>query len=243
MIMTWSNSMPLTRQKLLEKIILDFLACLRYTSISCVYENVSSSFSNNWIVLVSILGCSSAMWRKVVAFFLPIKSFKTNARDITAASLVKYMSSENSTKFGFNPLMSTPSFGSQRKLNLLTILLPAVLLFWSGAELLNAWSRPIPRSRILSGIFSVIEVSTFGVFESGKLGKTTRFRFLLSSGSCCCSSVSSSNSVVKTLCISRTKFCVHFVIPQISLLHRKTSSSFTILNVFSSSLNMQVPLS
>ena len=78
------------------------------------------------------------MWRTVVVWFLPIKFLRTNASDITATSLLKLISSENSTRFGVVPSISTPNLGSQRKSNLLTILFFPVLLFLVDADLLNA---------------------------------------------------------------------------------------------------------
>ena len=140
MITTWSNSMPFTLRKLLANIILGFLLSWRYLLISSVWENVSSSLDKSWRLRLTILGCSSAMWRKVAVFLSPMYPFRTKTRDITAISLVKSMSFENSTRLDFHPSMSTPCLGSQRKLNLLTILLFGEFLFLTGANLWNAWS-------------------------------------------------------------------------------------------------------
>ena len=119
MTTTWSNSMPFTLRKLLLKTILDCFFFWKYTSISWVYEDVlSRSLDNSWIVLLRIIGWSSAMWRTVAVSFFPIKYFRIKARDLTAMSLDKLMSSENSIRFDFNPSISSPCFGSQKKTKL-----------------------------------------------------------------------------------------------------------------------------
>ena len=148
---------------------------------------------------------------------LPMKSLSTKERDMAAVSLFKLMLSENSTRFGFNPSTSTPCLGSQRKPNLLIISIFERLHLLTAVDILNAWSRSIPQSRILSTLLELpLALEGFLFIE------VLTSCLLLASGFCHCSNVSLFIFVLKILPLFPTKRWVNFVIPQIFLLNRKT---------------------